>query len=156
MIVVDQLSYQIVNEPFVYPEFVINGVPLAELLAAPPRHTSGRRTRLSQVPPIAFPYGGDDEVARMLLDAPPDLRDGRSSILVCEMCGDIECGVISAVIERDGDAIVWRDFASQSPDPTDPDRGWYTPFTNVLPMRFDQSVYRKTLLTMLRVAADAR
>ena len=59
-----------------------------------------------------------------------------------EMCGDIECGAISAMFERDGGSIVWRDFASQSPDPTDPDRGWYTAFTNVPPMRFEARVSR--------------
>jgi hypothetical protein len=155
MIVVDRLSYQIVNEPFVYPEFVVNGVPLAELLAAPARDSGGRGTRLSQEPPFVFRYGGDEAVARLLLDAPPDLRDGRNSLLVCELCGDQGCGVISAVIERDGNAIVWRDFVSQSPDPADLDSGWYTPFANVPPMRFEESAYRETLLAM-RQAAQAR
>jgi hypothetical protein len=156
MFAVDVLSYQIVNEPFVHPEFVVNDVPLAELLGAPPRHPSGRGTRLSQVPPIVFPHGSEDALSRLLRDAPPDLRDGRNSILVCEVCGDIECGVVSAMIQRDGGMIVWRDFASQFPDPSHPDLGWYTAFTNVPPMRFEERAYRATLLTMIQAAVDVR
>jgi hypothetical protein len=155
VIVVDQLSFQVVDQPFVHPEFIVNGVPLAERLGAPPRHPSGRGTRLNQIPPIVFPLGSEDALSRLLLDAPPDLRDGRNSILVCEACGDIECGVISAVIVRDGGTIVWRDFASQSPDSTDLDRGWYIAFTNVPPMRFDERAYRATLLAMIQSAVDA-
>ena len=150
----DGLSYRILNEPFVHPEFVINDVPLADLLAAPPRDPSGQRHRLDHVPPMAFPYGGEDAVARLLLEAPPDLPDGRQSILVCSFCGDIDCGVTSAIVERDGDVIVWRDYANQSPNTTELDRGWYTPFANVTPMRFSEHNYREVLTAMLQTTGD--
>lgn len=148
----DRLGYRTASEPFAHSEFVVNDVPLAELLAAPPRDPSGRRIRLDFVPPSSFPYGGEESVARLLLEAPADLPDGRQTILVCPLCGDIGCGVISADVDRDGDVIVWRNFASQSPT-NDPVAGWYTPIANVEPMRFEERAYRLALLEMLRTTA---
>ncbi len=63
----------------------------------------------------------DAAAARLLLEAPPDLGE-RTSIFVCASCGDLDCGSISVIIERDGGEIVWRDPANTSRDwEADPD-----------------------------------
>jgi hypothetical protein len=52
----------------------------------------------------------DDAVARLLMQAPPDLASGRVSLYVCPECGDLSCGAITVRIERRGDVVTWRDF----------------------------------------------
>jgi hypothetical protein len=62
-----------------------------------------------EIPPLgSLPVSADnDAAARLLLEAPPDLGE-RTAIFVCASCGDLDCGAISVVIERDGHDIVWR------------------------------------------------
>ena len=58
----------------------------------------------------------DEHAARRLLGAePPDL-EGRVAIYVCAECGDLECGAITAIIEREGKNVLWRDLASTNFD----------------------------------------
>jgi hypothetical protein len=51
---------------------------------------------------------------RLLLKAPPDLPSGRYALYVCPECGDLGCGAVSAIIERVGDTVVWRDFGYEN------------------------------------------
>src|SRR5215203_3471935 len=63
-------------------------------------------------------WGNNDEerkaIDRFLRKSEPDLPNNRTSIYVCPECGDLGCGAISAVIEGDGDNIVWRDFGYEN------------------------------------------
>ena len=52
--------------------------------------------------------------ALLLCDAPGDLPSGRVALYVCPLYGDHGCGTISTLIERERDAIVWRDFAGEN------------------------------------------
>jgi hypothetical protein len=51
--------------------------------------------------------------ARLLRDAPPDLGN-RTSIYICPVCGDLDCGALSVRITREGKEIVWSGFAMSS------------------------------------------
>lgn len=53
-------------------------------------------------------------VNRFLHKEAPDFPNDRTSIYVCPECGDLDCGAVSAVIERVGDDIIWRDFGYQN------------------------------------------
>lgn len=63
----------------------------------------------------------EDELTakRLLLDAPSDF-DGRVGLFICPECADPHCGAVTALIERQGDDIVWRDFATSDPSWNDP------------------------------------
>src|SRR4051812_18696398 len=41
--------------------------------------------------------------ARLLRKAVPDLPTGRYALLICPECGDLGCGAVSAIIERQHD-----------------------------------------------------
>jgi hypothetical protein len=70
-----------------------------------------------------------------------DLPSGRTALYVCPECGDDSCGVISVRIKRDGDAIVWSDFAFENDYD---DR--VEPLRDLGPFRFAESEYRQALL----------
>ena len=52
-------------------------------------------------------------VNRLLLNE-TELPENRYSLFICAECGDISCGAITAVIEREKDKIIWRDFGYQN------------------------------------------
>lgn len=43
------------------------------------------------------------------------LAAGRMAILVCQVCGDADCGVLSASIERSGGVVRWSRFGWEGP-----------------------------------------
>lgn len=45
-----------------------------------------------------------------LLQKPHSLLWYRTPILVCPECADLECGFLSAKLEKRGDLIIWSDF----------------------------------------------
>ena len=48
------------------------------------------------------------------LQQKPQLPGNRIELYVCENCGDIGCGAVTAKIIDRGDRIVWTEFAKQS------------------------------------------
>ncbi|MDP9375564.1 MAG: hypothetical protein M3Q65_24580 [Chloroflexota bacterium] len=106
-----------------YLDLLVDGVALRELLRAQAEaNLQGTPGGSEQAIPLAyitsFGWGPvwtqQDAAARLLTDLPPDLLNGRRSILVCPECGDAGCGVVSAVVEREGNVIVWRDFGYEN------------------------------------------
>ena len=81
----------------------------------------------------------------MQADAP--LAGGRYVIYGCPECADLACGAVTAVIERDGDDFVWRDFAWQTEEEADLKLNGYT---GIGPFRFHGSEYRDALQSLLR------
>lgn len=62
-----------------------------------------------------FPPDENAKAARrLLLEEPSDLPDNRRSLYVCAECGDIDCGVVSLVVEAVGKKIIWRDFGYEN------------------------------------------
>jgi hypothetical protein len=76
---------------------------------------------------------------RLLLESPSDFPDARQSLYVCPECGDLSCGAISAIIEADGESIIWRDFGYQN-DYTAEVR--FDEYRNIGPFAFDRLEYQ--------------
>jgi hypothetical protein len=92
-------------------DFIVDGRPLLFRLS----DLDAVSLLASDVPPTVFTA----HVRRLLLKAEPPLAGGRYIIYGCPECEGLECGAVTAVIERDGDDIVWRDFAWQTDETAD-------------------------------------
>jgi hypothetical protein len=86
----------------------------------------------------------DRTVSRLLVESEP-AADDRVSLYVCPECGDLGCGALTAKIERDGDYIVWRDFAFETGLDIDPPGLNRSEFADVGPYRFAMSEYEPVI-----------
>ncbi|MEV0281925.1 oxidoreductase [Streptomyces sp. NPDC050610] len=119
-------------------DFIIDGRPLLLRLAD-----------VDAVSPLASDLGPSiftSEVRRLLLETDEPPADGRFVIYGCPECEGLECGAVTAVIERDGADIVWRDFAWQTDTTPDLERNGYA---GVGPFRFRGEEYRGELERLL-------
>ncbi|MFG3145930.1 oxidoreductase [Streptomyces sp. NPDC048243] len=125
-------------------DFVVDGRPLlfrlSDLDAVSPL--------ASDVPPAIFTA----QVRGLLLEADAPLSDGRHVIYGCPECEGIECGAVTALIEREDDDYVWRDFAWQTGERPDLERNGYH---GMGPFRFHGTEYRAALNSLLDADADA-
>jgi hypothetical protein len=125
-------------------DFIVDGRPLlfqlSDLDAVSPL--------ASDVPPAIF----TDHVRRLLLEADAPLSGGRYVIYGCPECESLECGAVTAVIERDGTDVVWRDFAWQTYATVDMDQGGYH---GIGPFRFNGDQYRNERARLLPAADTA-
>ncbi|MFJ6836316.1 oxidoreductase [Streptomyces sp. NPDC091209] len=135
-------DYQ-VHRDFV--DFIVDGRPLlfqlSDLDAVSPL--------ASDVPPAIFVA----QVRGLLLEADAPLEGGRYVIYGCPECESIECGAVTALIERDGDDYVWRDFAWQTGERADLERNGYH---GIGPFRFHGPEYRDALNSLLDGDAGSR
>ncbi|WP_030781196.1 hypothetical protein [Streptomyces sp. NRRL S-920] len=122
-------------------DFIVNGRPLlfqlCDLDAVSPL--------AADIPPAIFTA----HVRRLLLEAPAPLRDGRYVIYGCPECEGLECGAVTAVIEKapdDSDDFIWRDFAWQTAEPADLELNGYH---GIGPFRFRGAEYRAALGQLL-------
>ncbi len=81
-------------------------------------------------------------IDRFLLNAPADFPDERRAICVCGECGDLDCGAISAIIERKADKVVWRDFGFES---TYEDEIDFVGYEKIGPFSFDGEQYESLI-----------
>lgn len=83
------------------PDFLIDGESLSKRLAKYELVTS-------------LGWGSEEYQKEMisyyLLEEPHPVLWYRAPIFVCELCGDLECGFISAKLERKNDLVIWSDF----------------------------------------------
>lgn len=128
-------GYQ-VHRDFV--DFVVDGSPLlfqlSDLDAVSPL--------ASDVPPAIFTA----QVRGLLLESEAPLPGERYVIYGCPDCEDLGCGAVTAVIERDGDDYVWRDFAWQTDEHADLELNGYP---GIGPFRFPGPEYRRALGALL-------
>ncbi|MFE7773603.1 oxidoreductase [Streptomyces sp. NPDC057445] len=119
-------------------DFVVDGRPLlfqlSDLDAVSPL--------ASDIPPAIFTH----QVRSLLLEADAPLPGGRYVIYGCPECEELGCGAVTAVIERDGDDFVWRDFAWQTDETADLDLNGYH---GTGPFRFRAEEYRAELERLL-------
>jgi hypothetical protein len=119
-------------------DFVVDGCPLlfrlSDLDAVSPL--------ASDVPPAIFTA----QVRGLLLEAEAPLPAGRYIVYGCPECEDLACGAVTAVIERDGEDFVWRDFAWQTDEHADLERNGYH---GIGPFRFRGAEYRAALAALL-------
>ncbi|MGW7418815.1 oxidoreductase [Streptomyces sp. NPDC054813] len=128
-------GYQ-VHRDFV--DFVVDGSPLlfqlSDLDAVSPL--------ASDIPPAIFTA----QVRSLLLESDAPLPGERYIIYGCPECEDLACGAVTAVIERDGDDYVWRDFAWQTDEHADLELNGYH---GIGPFRFPGPEYREALGALL-------
>ncbi|GAA3772172.1 oxidoreductase [Streptomyces phyllanthi] len=119
-------------------DFIVDGRPLlfqlSDLDAVSPL--------ASDVPPAIFTA----QVRGLLLEADAPLTGGRYVIYGCPECEDLACGAVTAVIQKDGDDYVWRDFAWQTEETADLERNGYH---GIGPFRFHGPGYRGALRSLL-------
>ena len=98
----------------VYADFVVNGVALSSLV----QRRGDLISRLGWGPRKAQ----EEAVACLLLESPPDFPwgGGRRALYVCPEDGDLHCGAVTAVVERDGETVIWRDFGYETGLDIDP------------------------------------
>ncbi|OPF67046.1 oxidoreductase [Streptomyces antioxidans] len=119
-------------------DFVVDGRPLLRRLADP-----------DAVSPLASGPGPSpftEQVRRLLLETDAPLEGGRFIIYGCPECEGLACGAVTAVIERDGADVVWRDFAWQTDGGPDIDHNGYH---GIGPYRFHGEQYRAALERLL-------
>lgn len=91
-------------------EFIVDGRPLLEFCE--------RAT--DQTFDLVSPFGWTTpeyqlEVAeRLLLRRPPLLPTGRCELLVCPECAGLDCGCISAVVQREAGWYIWSEIGYEN------------------------------------------
>ncbi|MEU0899910.1 oxidoreductase [Streptomyces massasporeus] len=132
-------GYQ-VHRDFV--DFIVDGRPLlfqlSDLDAVSPL--------ASDVPPAIFTA----QVRSLLLESPAPLPGGRYVVYGCPECEDLACGAVTAVIQGDGEDVIWRDFAWQTDDHADLELNGYH---GIGPFRFRGAEYRTALSALLNGSA---
>jgi hypothetical protein len=83
---------------------------------------------------------------RLLRKAEPDAPNGRTSIYVCPECADLGCGAVTAIIERVGDTIVWRNLGVQN---NYDETIWRDDFEDIGPFAFNATDYSETIRTAM-------
>ena len=128
-------GYQ-VHRDFV--DFIVDGRPLlfqlSDLDAVSPL--------ASDVPPAIFTA----QVRSLLLETGAPLPGGRYVVYGCPECEDLACGAVTAVIRRDGEDYIWRDFAWQTGEQADLELNGYH---GIGPFRFRGAEYRAALISLL-------
>lgn len=119
-------------------DFVVDGRPLLFLLS----DLDAVSPLASDVPPAIFA----EQVRGLLRETEPPLPGGRFVIYGCPECADLACGAVTAVIERDGEDYVWRDFAWQTGAVADPELDGYH---GIGPFRFRGAEYRAALAALV-------
>ena len=117
-------------------DFVIDGESLWEAL--------GKRHDMVSI--FCAEYSSDETakaVGRLLLNVNADLPDDRRSFFLCSECGDLGCGAITAVIERQAETITWKAFGYEN---TYEDKILLDAYGTVGPFTFDATAYRRTLI----------
>ncbi|MFC8277490.1 oxidoreductase [Streptomyces sp. NPDC057271] len=122
--------------------------------------------------PLLFRFADLDAVSPLATDVPPELLSTSARALLLDADtppaagrhviygspdgdGRPARGAVSAVIERDGDDVVWRDFVRQTGDCADPTRLDADGHKDVGPYRFRATEYRAALEGLLTTAEPA-
>jgi hypothetical protein len=92
-------------------------------------------------------------VGRLLLNVKADLPSDRRSFFVCSECGDLGCGAITAVVERQGETITWKAFGYEN---TYEDKILLDDYSTVGPFRFDATAYERTLVQTMDLLRRAK
>jgi hypothetical protein len=100
------------------------------------------------ITPLGWSAADDEERAarRLLGHEPPDIGD-RVAIYVCPECGDLLCGAITAVIDRNGVNVVWRDLAWSTVDFPDFVREHSPLRSGWPPLRFNATQYFNAIVS---------
>jgi hypothetical protein len=133
-------------------DFVIDGTSLWDsLLDAMHRGNWGESTATDLIGCLGWISNReveDKQVARLLAEESSELETGRTVVYICPECGDIGCGAITCVVDKEGGDIVWQRFAHEvnyrytENEPLFDEGG----FEDIGPFRFEVSELRAVLL----------
>ena len=121
----------------VYADFVVDGAALSRRAQA--------RADLISCLGWGTRAGQDAVVAMLLLERPCEALEGRVPIYVCPECGDIYCGAVTAVIERLGDTVVWRNFGFETGLDIDPPVLDQANLADLGPFEFPWAMYENAI-----------
>jgi hypothetical protein len=114
-------------------DFVVDGQSLWEAL--------GKRRDMVSVLCVEYAKGATANViSRLLLSEKADFPNDRRSLFVCSECGGLDCGAITAVIERQGETFTWRAFGYEN---NYEDKLSLDTYNTVGPFAFDATEYDK-------------
>ena len=91
-------------------------------------------------------------VGRLLLTEEADHPNDRRSFFICAECGDLGCGAITALVERQGNAVTWKTFGYQN---NYEETIWIDDYKAVGPFTFDAAVYGQTLMQAVDILHNA-
>lgn len=117
-------------------DFIVDGQSLWEVL--------GKRHDLVSV--LCVEYANNETanaISRLLLSGKAEFRNERRSFFVCSECGGLDCGAITAVVERQGETFTWRTFGYEN---NYEDKLSLDPYNAVGPFTFDATKYESTLM----------
>lgn len=105
-----------VPREFSYLEWIVDGVPLRQLVAWPNGDVAG------EVTPVRNEYASREHEAdylRAMLGEPVErdwtiMSDGRVPLLVCGTDFDLDCRALTAELVVSGSVVEWRDIAWQA------------------------------------------
>lgn len=125
-----------------YLDFVIDEVPLSA------------RLNVDFISPIGWFDAGEQEASidRLLGKSPPDMPDARATLYICPECGDLGCGAVTLLVQREANVIIWKDFGIQN---NYEDVIHRDDFQNIGPFTFDASQYH-ALFERVRRTIKAR
>jgi len=117
-------------------DFIVDGQSLWELVGK--RHDT--------VSILCFDYSRDEvtkAVRRLLLTEKADLPNDRRSIFICSECGDVGCGAITALVERQNDTVIWKAFGYEN---NYEHEVWLDDYKTVGPFSFHGVAYDRILV----------
>ncbi|MCP4439712.1 MAG: hypothetical protein GY810_12280 [Aureispira sp.] len=119
-----------------YLDFIVDGQSLKQLYG---------EDAMSMVSPIGYgPPSYQETVYKELsLQQPSIVNSGNVMIYVCPSCGDIACGSITAKITKEGDHIIWSNFAYEN----NYESPVYEAYQHIQPLVFETKSYLNLLKT---------
>jgi hypothetical protein len=127
-------------------DFVVGGQSLWEALGK----------KRDQVSILCVEYAAEETaraVGRLHLREKAYLPNDRCSLFVCSECGDLGCGTITALVERQGETITWKEFGYEN---TYEDKIWFDEYGAVGPFTFDATAYESTLLQGMNLLTSSK
>lgn len=100
------------DRPVAFLDFLVNDQPMRDLLDVPEdwgMPLEGTTALRDDWRPKAVM----DYLDRLLGLTPGDYDDGRVSLLVCQICGDLWCGALSMELTMSPQSVTWRQFGWQ-------------------------------------------
>jgi hypothetical protein len=83
-----------------------------------------------------------EDVNRLLLKEKANAPNDRRSLFICSQCGDLGCGAITLSVVREGDTVIWKNFAYENNYEPEID---FREYESVGPFQFDGADYERTL-----------
>lgn len=92
-----------------------------------------------------WPHSAIEQIDRLTLAAPGEFKDGRVALLLCPVCGDVDCGTVSTRVSIKADTVIWEDFGWQDGYTEEPPQPWLFERQR---FAFDKTAYLSLMLQL--------